>query len=54
MIMYLKSLGHLKFSIITSPKDFSKVLVKNIRPSKDVLLYSLKTDKNVNSKFFKL
>lgn len=49
MIMYLKSLGHHKFSIVASPEDFSKVLVKNIRPSKEVLLYSLKTDNNVNS-----
>jgi len=45
MMMYLISLGYNNFSVTATPDDFSKAMKKNVRPSKEVLIYSLKEQK---------
>lgn len=42
LIMHLNSLGHSKVEIAATPDDFSKAMKKNTRPSREVLMYSLK------------
>jgi len=42
MMMHLSSLGHTNFSVAATPDDFFKAMKKNTRPSKEVLIYSLK------------
>jgi hypothetical protein len=42
MMMHLSSLGHTKFAVAASPEDFSRAMKKNTRPSKEVLIYSIK------------
>jgi hypothetical protein len=42
MMMHLSSLGHTKFEVSVSLEDFSRAMKKNTRPSKEVLIYSLK------------
>lgn len=42
MMMHFISLGHNNFSIAATPNDFSKAMSKNTRPSREVLIYSLK------------
>jgi ubiquinone/menaquinone biosynthesis C-methylase UbiE len=42
MMMQLISLGHTNFSVAASPEDFTMAMKKNTRPSKEVLIYSLK------------
>lgn len=48
MMMHLSSLGHTNFSVAATPDDFSKAMNKNTRPSKEVLIYSLKENKKNN------
>ena len=49
MMMHLSSLSHTKFTVAASPEDFSKAMKKNTRPSKEVLIYSLKESESVSS-----
>ncbi|MCW3105823.1 MAG: hypothetical protein JWQ09_329 [Segetibacter sp.] len=45
MMMHLSSLGHTNFSVAATPDDFFRAMKKNTRPSKEVLIYSLKSQK---------
>lgn len=49
MMMHLSSLGHTRFAIAASPDDFSKAMKKNTRPSREVLIYSIKEKKKRNT-----
>jgi len=48
MMMLLTSLGHTKFTVAATPEDFSMAMKKNTRPSKEVLIYSIKSSENVS------
>lgn len=48
MMMLLTSLGHTNFTVAATPEDFSIAMKKNTRPSKEVLIYSIKSSENVS------
>ena len=50
MKMHLISLSHSKITVAASPEDFSKAIMQNTRPSKEVLIYSLKEVKKKSTK----